>query len=61
MSQIKQVDKIRLFALVEPVNVRLCLCFPVTSLVCKKFYYWSNFKIKPKYTILLMKQWKNSE
>lgn len=34
MSNIKNTEKIRLFALVEPINVRLCLSFPTTALVC---------------------------
>ncbi len=29
----KNVEKIRLFALIEPLNIRMSLCFPAESLV----------------------------
>ncbi len=35
MTTIKSVEKIRLFALLEPLNIRISLCFPGDSLVGK--------------------------
>lgn len=32
----KSKDKIRLFALIEPINLRMSLCFPGDSLVGKR-------------------------
>lgn len=33
----KNAEKVRLFALIEPINVKMTLCFASTALVCNYF------------------------
>jgi hypothetical protein len=39
MSSNKLTEKIRLQALIEPLNVRLFLSFPINSLICKILHF----------------------